>query len=278
MQNLNRGALARLGFGIGGAAREHPRLITVLDHRLWRGRALCRRKSYDLLIQAETGLAAITGVPPAPARVGVFRRRYSTGGMAAHAAMLEALIARGRTGQGADIRGLAVRRHGRLDERAAADSMTAPAGQPPKRVGLAHPSIAPYGAFLSKDGEPILISIQSEREWRALCEHVLRRPDALGDPRFASGVVRVREPRRHRRHGSRRVRDARPRRADRAADRGRYRLRRGQRTGRHVAPSASAPRHCRNRERAGLLFGTSGDLRRRTAASRGGAETGRAQE
>jgi itaconate CoA-transferase len=65
-------------------------------------------------------------------------------------------------------------------------------GKPPQRMGLAHPSIAPYGVFRSKDGKDILISIQSEREWKKLCADVLGQPDLPGDPRFASMVERVR--------------------------------------------------------------------------------------
>jgi formyl-CoA transferase len=66
------------------------------------------------------------------------------------------------------------------------------AGNPPKRMALAHPSIAPYGVFQSKDGKGILISIQSEREWKKLCAEVLDQPDLPNDPRFASMVERVR--------------------------------------------------------------------------------------
>ena len=72
------------------------------------------------------------------------------------------------------------------------------AGNPPKRIGLAHPSIAPYGVFNSKDGKDILISIQSEREWKKLCAEVLGQPDLPNDPRFANMVERVQQPRAHR--------------------------------------------------------------------------------
>src|SRR5579862_1795214 len=59
-------------------------------------------------------------------------------------------------------------------------------------MGLAHPSIAPYGVFRSKDGKDILISIQSEREWKKLCADVLGQPELPDDPRFANMVARVR--------------------------------------------------------------------------------------
>ncbi len=65
-------------------------------------------------------------------------------------------------------------------------------GKSPKRIGLAHPSIAPYGVFRSKDGKEILISIQSEREWKTLCAKVLDQPGLPDDPRFANMVERVR--------------------------------------------------------------------------------------
>jgi formyl-CoA transferase len=64
-------------------------------------------------------------------------------------------------------------------------------GKPPPRMGLSHPSIAPYGAFRSKDGKDILISIQSEREWKVFCSGVLEQPKLPEDSRFATMVDRV---------------------------------------------------------------------------------------
>jgi itaconate CoA-transferase len=77
-----------------------------------------------------------------------------------------------------------------------ADWMTVPllqeeAGVPPQRMGLAHTSISPYGAFRSRDGVAILISIQSDREWRVLAEKVLSDTALAADPAFATNVERV---------------------------------------------------------------------------------------
>jgi formyl-CoA transferase len=77
-----------------------------------------------------------------------------------------------------------------------ADWMTVPllqqeAGEPPKRMGLAHTSISPYGAFKSRDGVDILISIQSDREWRVLAEKILGDAALAVDPNFATNVERV---------------------------------------------------------------------------------------
>src|SRR5262245_64374395 len=109
--------------------------------------------------------------------------------MNAYEAVLEALIARDRTGEGASLS------VSMFD--AMADWMTVPllqheGGKPPQRVGLAHTSIAPYGVFQSRDGVPILISIQSDREWRVLAERVLGDKALATDPAFATNVERVR--------------------------------------------------------------------------------------
>src|SRR5262249_62366900 len=103
-------------------------------------------------------------------------------------AILEALIARSRTGEGAAIS------ISMFD--AMADWMTVPliqheGGQPPKRIGLAHTSIAPYGVFKTRDGADILISIQSDREWRVLATQVLGDAALAADPAFATNVARV---------------------------------------------------------------------------------------
>lgn len=187
VQNLKPGALARLGFPIEDLRAAHPKLIVCSISGYGDTGPLASRKAYDLLIQAESGLCSITGGPGEPARVGISIVDIATGATA-HAAILEALIARGINGEGADIR------ISMFD--VMADWMTVPllqhdGGRTPGRVGLAHPSIAPYGVFRTRDGKDILISIQSEREWVKLCEIFAEKPDAANDERFATNVVRV---------------------------------------------------------------------------------------
>ena len=187
VQNLKPGALARLGFAPDKLRAEHPRLITCSISGYGEEGPMADRKAYDLLIQAESGLCSITGGPSEPARVGVSLVDIATGATA-YSAILEALIRRGVTGQGAEI---SVSMFDVL-----ADWLTVPllnheGGKTPKRIGLAHPSIAPYGVFQPKSGAPILISIQSDREWVKLCRDFIG-DAALGtDPRFATNVARV---------------------------------------------------------------------------------------
>ncbi len=187
VQNLKRGALGRLGFTPERLARDYPRLITCAITGYGEGGPMADRKAYDLLIQAESGLCSITGGPSEPARVGMSIVDVATGATA-HAAILEALIARGITGRGAAI---SISMFDVMAEWMTVPLLNHEGGKSPKRVGMAHPSISPYSAFETRDGQLILISIQSDREWRSLCEHFLRRPELGRDPRFATNVARV---------------------------------------------------------------------------------------
>lgn len=187
VQNFKPGAVARMGFAIEDLRRAHPRLVCCSISGYGETGPLADRKAYDLLVQAEVGLAAITGGPAEPARVGISVADIATGATA-HAAILEALIARGIAGEGAALQ---VSLFDTMADWMAVPLLNAEAGRPPKRVGLAHPSIAPYGAFATKDGRAVLISIQNEREWRALCADVLGDADLAVDPRFATLVERV---------------------------------------------------------------------------------------
>jgi crotonobetainyl-CoA:carnitine CoA-transferase CaiB-like acyl-CoA transferase len=64
-------------------------------------------------------------------------------------------------------------------------------GKAPPLLGLRHPSIAPYGAFACSDGAQVLLSVQNDREWRALSGQVLGRPDLAEDPAYATNIARV---------------------------------------------------------------------------------------
>jgi crotonobetainyl-CoA:carnitine CoA-transferase CaiB-like acyl-CoA transferase len=188
VQNLAPGAMARAGFGSAELRARHPRLITVDISGYGEEGDYARMKAYDLLVQAESGLASITGHPAGPGRVGVSVVDIATG-MNAHAAVLEALIARGLTGQGA---GIAVSLFDAM-----AEWMNVPllffegTGRAPERVGLAHPSICPYGAFATADSALVLVSIQNEREWAGFCTGVLGDPSLSQRAGWRSNTERV---------------------------------------------------------------------------------------
>ena len=110
-------------------------------------------------------------------------------GATAYSAILEALIARAKTGMGCDIQ---VSMFDVIADWLCVPLLHQESGKTPARLGLAHPSIAPYGLFKSSDGFELLISIQSDREWRAFAAQVLKDPDLSDDPLFATNVARVR--------------------------------------------------------------------------------------
>ena len=188
IQNLKPGSLARLGYPVEDLMRRFDQLILCSISGYGDSGPYADRKAYDLLIQAESGLASVTGGPEAPARVGVSVVDIATG-LNAYEAILEALIARGRTGRGADIR---VSMFDCMAEWMTVPLLQGENGLPPKRSGLAHVSVAPYGVFDTADSVPILISIQNDREWTIFCRQVLEQPELATDPRFATNVARVR--------------------------------------------------------------------------------------
>jgi itaconate CoA-transferase len=188
LQNLKPGSMDKLGFSIARLRREYPKLICCTITGYGDDGPYAQRKAYDMLIQAESGLASITGRPEGPSRVGISIVDIATGATA-QAAILEALVARLRHGNGADIR---ISMFDVTADWMAVPLMQTEAGKPPQRMGLAHSSIAPYGAFRSGDGKDILISIQSEREWKKLCAEVLDQPDLPADPRLSNMLERVR--------------------------------------------------------------------------------------
>ena len=68
VQNLKPGAIAKLGFAVERLRRDHPRLIVCSISGYGETGPYAARKAYDLLIQAESGLASVTGGPEAPTR------------------------------------------------------------------------------------------------------------------------------------------------------------------------------------------------------------------
>lgn len=187
LQNLKPGSLAKLGFPVEELCARYPRLVACSISGYGETGPYAQRKAYDLLIQAESGLASITGGPEGPARVGISIVDILTG-LHAYEAILEALLRRGVTGKGANI-------HLSMFD-TMADMMGVPLlqgihGVPPQRIGLSHVSLAPYGVFTTRDSVPILISIQNDREWASWCRKVMKAPELAGDPRFSTAMARL---------------------------------------------------------------------------------------
>jgi len=188
LQNLAPGSLERRGLTGAQLRQVNPGLVTCEITGYGRHGPYASMKAYDLLVQAESGLCAVTGTPEGPARVGFSVCDIATG-LTAYSAILRALLARAKSGQGCD---LSISMFDVM-----ADWMNVPLiyqryrGTPPLRAGLTHPVVAPYGLYRAGDGGEVLISIQSNREWKAFCKKILGEPDLGTDARFAENEDRV---------------------------------------------------------------------------------------
>lgn len=187
VENLKPGACERLGLAPRDLCARNPGLVTCSINGYGSEGPLAQRKAFDLLVQAESGLCSITGEPGAAGRVGISVVDIATGA-AAHAAILEALLVRGKTGAGAQIE---ISMFDVIAEWLTVPLLQSEAGRPPSRLGLRHPSIAPYGVFVTSDRKQLLLAVQHDRDWAKLCEHLLGQVDLASDPRFATNVLRV---------------------------------------------------------------------------------------
>ncbi|MFJ1878296.1 CaiB/BaiF CoA transferase family protein [Streptomyces chartreusis] len=188
VQNLAPGAADRLGLGVEALGERWPRLIPCTISGYGTSGPWAGRKSYDLLVQCQTGLVSLTGTAEETARVGISVADIAAG-MYAYSGILTALFTRATTGMAHPV-------EVSLFE-ALAEWMGQPAyyteygGTQPPRLGTQHPTLAPYGAYAAADGKEVLFSIQNEREWAVLCAEFLGRADLTDDPRFATSSARV---------------------------------------------------------------------------------------
>ena len=188
IQNLAPGAAGRAGFDSGELRARHPRLITVDISGYGEDGAYAQMKAFDMLVQAESGLISITGGANEMGRVGVSVCDIGCG-MYAHTAVLKALLKRGQTGQGSGIK---VSLFSGMAEWMAVPLLQRDyGGYLPPRMGLHHPSIAPYGDYACAHDERIVIGVQNERQFANFCTHVLDMPALPEDPRFATNVARL---------------------------------------------------------------------------------------
>ncbi|WP_367039587.1 CaiB/BaiF CoA-transferase family protein [Streptomyces sp. Je 1-332] len=188
VQNLAPGAADRLGLGADELKARYSSLIPCTVSGYGTSGSWASRKAYDLLVQCQTGLLSLTGTPDEAVRAGISVADIA-GGMYAYSGILSALFTRATTGRAPAVE------VSLFD--ALAEWMSQPAyytrygGTQPPRVGARHATVAPYGPFTASDGKDVLLSVQNEREWAALCEQVVGRPELTDDPRFATGSDRV---------------------------------------------------------------------------------------
>jgi crotonobetainyl-CoA:carnitine CoA-transferase CaiB-like acyl-CoA transferase len=189
IHNLGPGSAERLGLSWDGLNARLPRLIMCAISGYGRNGPYGDRKSFDLLLQGEAAVLAVTGTADLPAKVG-FSIADICAGMYALAAVLAALNERHRTGKG------------RLVEISMLECLAewmmpslyhqVYSGLPPSRDGMRHNMIVPYGPYRAGDGVLVNLAVQNQSQWARLCRRVLDRPELVDDPRFASNELRVR--------------------------------------------------------------------------------------
>lgn len=187
VHNLAPGAVERLGLGYDDLRGEVPRLVWVAISGFGPDGPYRDKKAYDMLVQAEAGVVAVTGTPDAPAKVGVSVADIASG-MYAYSSALAALYRRERTGLGdrVDISML----------ECMTEWMMPPlytflgTGRAPARSGLRHNMIVPYGAYPCADGQ-VLFAVQSDTEFRRFCETVLQDPSLADHDDYAVNAVRL---------------------------------------------------------------------------------------
>ncbi|MEW5917094.1 MAG: CaiB/BaiF CoA-transferase family protein [Gemmatimonadota bacterium] len=187
VHNLAPGAIERLGFGYEALAADLPRLIWCGISGYGPDGPRRDSKAYDMLVQAESGVVALTGSPNEPAKVGISIADISAG-FYAYSSILTALIQRGATGKGEciDISML----------ECLTEWVTPPlyvwhgTGKSPARAGVRHNMIVPYGAYPCADGA-VMFAIQNAAEWCRFCEVVMQAPQLAEDPRFKTNADRL---------------------------------------------------------------------------------------
>lgn len=188
VQNLAPGAAARLGVGAQDMLAAHTGLIYVSISGYGESGPYRYQKAYDMLIQGESGLMSVNGTPEGSARVGISVCDIAAG-ETAYAAVLQSLIARQKTKQGRAIEVSLF--HTMADWMNVPYLQTRYGGREPGRLGMRHPSIAPYGAFVCKDGRDVLISVQNDREWANFAVKILGDPSLATDRRCRDNVGRL---------------------------------------------------------------------------------------
>lgn len=186
VENFRSGALAGYGLDHASVAATNPGIVYCSITGFGSG-AGADLPGYDFLVQAVGGLMSITGEPGQPAKAGVALVDVLTA-KDATAAILAALLARSR-GEGAGQRVEVNLLSSLLSSLVNQASGFLATGRPPRAMGNAHPSIAPYELLDCADG-PIAIACGNDRQFARLCA-VIGVPDAAQDARFTTNAARV---------------------------------------------------------------------------------------
>lgn len=187
VENFKVGALAKYGLDYDTLRALNPRLIYCSVTGFGQTGPYAKRAGYDFIIQGMGGIMDLTGEPDGePQKVGVAFADIFTG-LYGVVAIQAALAHRERTGLGQHI------------DMALLDCMVGvlanqalnyfASGEPPRRLGNAHPNIAPYQVMPALDG-PFILAVGNDEQFRRVCR-ALGLLGLPGDDRFRDNASRV---------------------------------------------------------------------------------------
>lgn len=187
IENFKVGGLARFGLDYASVAGRNPGLVYCSITGFGQTGPYAHRAGYDYIIQGMSGLMSVTGEPGRqPQKVGVAVTDIFTG-LYAVIAIQAALAARGATGRGQHIDMALMDVAVAITANQAMNFLTT--GEPPQRIGNAHPNLTPYQVFDCADGF-IIIATGNDRQFARLCA-CLGCEDMVDDPRFRTNADRI---------------------------------------------------------------------------------------
>jgi crotonobetainyl-CoA:carnitine CoA-transferase CaiB-like acyl-CoA transferase len=188
VENFRAGTVDRLGIGYEEVRRINPGVVYCSISGYGQAGPERERPGYDFIMQAESGLMAITGEKDGPPnRLGVAFTDV-VAGMVATQSILAALYQRRDTGEGQFIDVALI--DSTLNMLINVGTGYLNAGVEPTRYGNAHPTVVPYQIFDTPDGV-FALAVGNDRMFVDFCEKVIDRPDLAHDPRFATSHQRA---------------------------------------------------------------------------------------
>lgn len=188
LESFRPGTAARLGVDYQTLRKLNPRLIYCSISGFGQYGRYRDQPGYDLIALAMSGLMDLTGEPDGPPVKFAVPIADIVTGMYCAVAVLAALRARERTGEGAYIDMALLDSALGISTHQSASYLAS--GRVPRRLGSAHSSIAPYQAFKAGDGRYFIVAVGTEKLWRDFCR-AIGREDLADDPRFESNDKRV---------------------------------------------------------------------------------------
>jgi crotonobetainyl-CoA:carnitine CoA-transferase CaiB-like acyl-CoA transferase len=187
VENYKPGTAERLGLGYEALKARNPRLVYCAISGFGQTGPYRHRGGFDLMAQAMSGLMSVCGeVDGEPLRLPIPISDL-TGGMYGCIGVLNALVARERTGKGQMVDVSLFESAISMGPYEAAYLFAN--GVKPPRIGQAHRNAAPYQIFPTKDGW-LVLGAATQLLWEKFCK-LANAPHLQSDPRFETNPKRV---------------------------------------------------------------------------------------